>query len=388
MIGAVPVSAPPDILPTPRLLVLTASFGDGHNSAARGLADAMRQLAKSSVRVEVRDFIREAQPLVSRFLEKAYAATITHAPWAWRQFYRTAGRLPLEDDPVGALQLVKHALATELRRDPPAAIACTFPLYPHLLHRLLGRSPLPVHTVVTDSISIHPIWRCDSIQTYLAPDEISAGLLRAWAHAGTEVVDSGFPVSPVFASLPTHRPGDTPLSALFFPAGDRGTFAQSLRSLLLDGPPGLGLTIVLGRHADRLGPLARRLISEHSARRVTLLDWVSEVPRLMTTHDLVISKAGGATTHETAAAGRPSLIVKVVPGQEEGNVELLERRGSGLFEDDPEALGPLLRTLVDSGHWLRLRDAAWRHRRPDGALAAARHVLASVARNRPDSNDP
>jgi processive 1,2-diacylglycerol beta-glucosyltransferase len=381
MLTIVPAVEPSPVTAPPRLLILTASFGDGHNSAARGLAEAARQLAGDTVRVDVRDLIRESQPVVSRMLEKAYAATITHAAWAWRQFYRTAGRLPLENDPLRALEPVRLALAAELRRDPPATIACTFPVYPHLLHRLLGRSSLPVHTIVTDSITIHPVWRCDSVRTYFAADEISASLLRPWAGPGTEVVDSGFPVSPAFARLPAEPAQSPPRTALFFAASDGRTFARSLRSLLRDGPPELALTLVLGRHANRLGPVAQSLAAEYPHRRVHILGWTTDVPHLMTTHDLVIAKAGGATTHETAAAGRPNLIVKVVPGQEEGNVELVQRRGSGLFEDDPDALGPLLRSLVASGEWSRLRDAAWRHRRPLGAFTAARHVLASLSSN-------
>jgi len=375
MIQTVPVSAPFAAMTTPRLLLLTASFGDGHNSAARGLAEALRREAGNTVRVDVRDFIREAQPLVGRLLEKSYAFMITHAPWAWRKFYQTAGRLPLEEDPAFALHAVRQALADDLRHDRPAAVVCTFPLYPHLLHRLLGRSELPVHTVVTDSISIHPVWRCDSVRTYFAADEVSASLLRPWAQAGSTVVDAGFPVHPAFADLPAHPAGDTPRTVLFFPAGGRTSFARSLHSLLDTGPRDLELTIVLGRQAARLGPVAREIIERHARRRISVLGWTNDIPRLMTTHDLVIAKAGGATTHETAAAGRPSLIIKVVPGQEEGNVELVQRRGSGLLEEDPSALGPLLRRLVETGEWRRLRDAAWRHRRPDGAIVAARHVL-------------
>jgi processive 1,2-diacylglycerol beta-glucosyltransferase len=93
------------------------------------------------------------------------------------------------------------------------------------------------------------------------------------------------------------------------------------------------------------------------------------------THDLIIAKAGGATTHETGAAGRPSILVKVVPGQEEGNVELVQRRGSGLLEEDPAALGSTIQQLVTSGAWGTMRDAAWKHRRPAGALIAARAIL-------------
>ena len=38
---------------TPRVLILTASFGDGHNSAARGLAEGLRREAGERVRVDV-----------------------------------------------------------------------------------------------------------------------------------------------------------------------------------------------------------------------------------------------------------------------------------------------------------------------------------------------
>jgi processive 1,2-diacylglycerol beta-glucosyltransferase len=371
----------------PRLLILTASFGDGHNSAARGLAQAAEELAGCGARVDVLDGIRQAQPLLSRLLEKAYAAAITHTPWAWRQFYRSAGRLPLEDDPSSILQPVRDLLAQELVRDPPAAVACTFPLYPHLLNRLLGKFSLPVHTIVTDSITIHPVWRCDSVRTYFAADEISADLLKSWAAPGTEVVDSGFPVSPVLARLTRQPAGDVLRSALFFPAGSRRTFVRSLHSLLGSGPAGLRLTIVLGRHAERLGPAAREVLAAHPGREVEVLGWVNDVPRLLSTHDMVIAKAGGATTHETAAAGRPSLIVKVVPGQEEGNIELVQRRGSGVFEGDPDALGPVLARLAGGGGWTRLRDAAWRYRRPHGAQTVARHILTPIL-GEPSASSP
>lgn len=380
MLPFVPDAAPsPSSVPARRLLVLSASFGDGHNSAARGLATALREQAGPDSRVEVRDFVRESQPVISRMLEKAYATTITHAPWAWRRFYRRAGRLELSRDPVRGLDPVRSVMARDLRDDPPAAVVCTFPLYPPLLTRLLGRGNVPVHSVVTDSISIHPIWRCEGVRTYFAADESSAEILRAWITPGVHVVDSGFPVSPAFARLPTQPPNDRLRSALYFPAGDRRSFARALRSLRLHGPPGMSLTIVLGRHAARLGPVAREILAETSGAPVTLLGWTSDVPNLMSTHDLVIAKAGGATTHETAAAGRPSLIFKVVPGQEEGNVELVQRRGSGLLEEDPDALGPLLSRLVSSGRWTYLRDAAWRHRRPNGATVVARHILAGLA---------
>ncbi len=370
----------------PRILILTASFGDGHNSAARGLAAALRPRVGEDFRVDVRDFIRETQPMTGRLLEQLYRFSITRAPWTWRQFYRAAGKVPASSDPGTVLRPLARALMDDLRRDPPAAIAVTFPLYPHLLRRLGGPAAAPVFTLVTDSITIHPIWKCEGVRAYFAPDETSAAQLRHALGAGVEVDDTGFAVAPVFNELPAQPPADTPRRVLIFPAASRRLTQRTLDSLFTASPPECEFTVVLGRQADHLGAAVAEVRARFPQRRADVLGWVDNVPELMTGHDLIIAKAGGATTHECGAAGRPVILTKVVPGQEEGNAELVQRRGSGLHEEDPEDLGPLLRQLKESGDWLRLRDAAWRYRRPDGALSAADHLLSAIgySKNRKD----
>jgi processive 1,2-diacylglycerol beta-glucosyltransferase len=52
-------------------------------------------------------------------------------------------------------------------------------------------------------------------------------------------------------------------------------------------------------------------------------------------HHVVISKAGGATTREAIAARCPMLVSQIVPGQEEGNYELLRRHGVGALAETP-----------------------------------------------------
>ena len=47
------------------------------------------------------------------------------------------------------------------------------------------------------------------------------------------------------------------------------------------------------------------------------------MPELMMSHHLVISKAGGATVQEAIAARCPMIVNQVIPGQEEGNAELI-----------------------------------------------------------------
>jgi processive 1,2-diacylglycerol beta-glucosyltransferase len=87
------------------------------------------------------------------------------------------------------------------------------------------------------------------------------------------------------------------------------------------------LTITAGRDPDLRAKLIER--TRKHADRVRVLGWTNQMPELMMSHHLVISKAGGATVQEAIAARCPMIVNQVIPGQEEGNAELIWRFGLG-----------------------------------------------------------
>ncbi len=369
-----------DFVP-PRILILTASFGDGHNSAARGLAAAFGRVAPERYRVEVRDLVAEAEPWKGRKLQQLYAFAITHVPEVWRQFYKLAARMPLREDPLHVFGRIEQALVRELRADPPAAVVATFPLYPQQIQKMFGAAGpgMPVYTVVTDSITVHPVWMSDVAAAYFVADDCTSREMRRQGVEPARIVTTGFAVNPVFAEMNVQPPADSPESLLYFPVSSAGAVRTGLASMLRDGPPQLQLTVVLGRHHQRLGGVVKEVAAAFPERRVATLGWVDDVPALMASHDVVVAKAGGATTHECAAAGRPLVIAKIVPGQEEGNAELVERLRCGVREERPAELGRALARLASPAVWRKVRDAAWSQRRPAGALRIARHVVGALA---------
>ena len=138
--------------------------------------------------------------------------------------------------------------------------------------------------------------------------------------------------------------------------------------------PGLHLTVTYGRDEA----LRQRLEAAAAGRPLELHGWTDRMPELLMTHHLLIGKAGGATVQESIAAGTPMLITHVVPGQEEGNAQLL-------FENECGALCPTAGALAAKIESLFLNDAAgWRQweqniarlARPDAALQIADFVLA------------
>ena len=100
------------------------------------------------------------------------------------------------------------------------------------------------------------------------------------------------------------------------------------------------------------------------------------------THHVVISKAGGATTQEALAAGCPMIVNQIVPGQEEGNYELLRRHGVGALAETPaDVLAALERAFAAQGRvWREWRAALRPLSRPAAAQDLARALEAHAGR--------
>jgi len=63
------------------ILLLTAGFGDGHNTAARNVMHALNRLAPQEETVLV-DVFDAAHPMLSPMMKQGYQLLITRAPWA------------------------------------------------------------------------------------------------------------------------------------------------------------------------------------------------------------------------------------------------------------------------------------------------------------------
>ena len=71
-----------------RILILTASFGEGHNSAARGVRDGLARVAPEGVDVEFRVLFAEAYGPINELIRKSFLAMINLAPRVWGIVYR------------------------------------------------------------------------------------------------------------------------------------------------------------------------------------------------------------------------------------------------------------------------------------------------------------
>ena len=108
-----------------------------------------------------------------------------------------------------------------------------------------------------------------------------------------------------------------------------------------------------------------------------ILGWTDEIPTLLATHHVVVSKAGGATTQEALAARCPMIVNQIVPGQEEGNLRLLEKLGGGALAETPDQIRAITADLLadQAEQWRAMKQKLALYHRNAGCFQAARHVI-------------
>jgi processive 1,2-diacylglycerol beta-glucosyltransferase len=369
---------------SPRILIITAAFGEGHNSAARNLALALTEMGAVT---QVSDPCILGAPRLTTVVSWAYRFVTIHFPRIWAAIYRSTDRNDFSRAPSPVMRMPENALAALIEGFRPDLVVSTYPLYPYFLARIFAKSgkPIPVFTVITDSIEINSAWLRAPTGFWLVTDPATRDAMIRKGLPAEKIIDTGFPVHPAFAKLAPVDAADAcaPFRVLYFPMAKKSFIRRHCRALL-DASPHVTLTIVLGRNVRLLYPRAREIRDAYPGR-VRLIGWTRKVPQLLNRHHLIVGKAGGATVHEAIAARCPMLVHHLVPGQEEGNMRLLETIGAGRLAETPEALGSSITDLLgdQAAAWRSMKQALVRHGRNAGAITAAKFILGEISHSKP-----
>jgi UDP-N-acetylglucosamine:LPS N-acetylglucosamine transferase len=311
-----------------RILILTAGYGEGHNSAARGIESGLARLAPTA-HVESHDLFAETFGRPNEWVRKGYLTLINKWPRSWGWVYRWLDRKQDFDRDLAWFRPLKHHFADLLQRFQPDIVVSVFPPYPYLLRQIQPKATCKSIVVVTDSITVNAIWYRSAADAFLVPNEQSAVVVRAGGVAADKIHTFGFPVNPKFADLPRRPPPSSerrPRLLYMINAGTRQAPEIARRLTQLD----IDLTVTVGRD-EKL----RAAIEQVAASKAKVVGWTDQLPELLCQSHLLIGKAGGATVQETIAAGCPMIINHIVSGQEEGNAQLIVETKSGAIAHAP-----------------------------------------------------
>jgi processive 1,2-diacylglycerol beta-glucosyltransferase len=362
-----------------KILILTAGYGEGHNSAARGIRDGLRKVSPDGVHVELHDLFAETYGFVNDWARVAYMAMINRTPQVWGVIYRWLDR---QEKFAGDFRIffnLKNYLRRMLDRVQPDVIVSVYPAYSHMLDELLGWEGAPQHkrvVVITDSISVNAIWYRCSADYFILPNEVSAEVLLTAGVPAEKVKTFGFPVSPIFAQPGEIRlpPSDETGRRVLYIINAANSAAPDLVRRLA-GLSEIQLTVTVGRNAGL--KLSVEKIRQTVTQEFEAVDWSDELPRLLRANHLVISKAGGATVQEAMCAGCPMIVNHVIPGQEEGNARYIMETKSGDVALTHDAVIAAVQKAFanDAAQWHEWSTNISRLGRPTASLDIAKFLL-------------
>lgn len=358
-----------------KILILTASFGEGHNSAARGIRDAINQLALGA-RPEIRDIFGEAFGPINELARRAYLGVIDHAPHRWASLYSWIDKRRDYRAGLRWFYPARRRLAELIHSHQPDVIVSVYPAYPYFLDEIFQRplTVMPKRIVcVTDSITINAIWLRGETDYFLVANEQTADVVAAAGIPREKLRVFGFPVNPEFAGTKQSRSSAPPWRILYMVNSGKGAAPELVRHLVK--LPNTELTVTVGR--DESLWRAVEGVRSVSAQKFRIIGWTTELPRLLTEHHVLISKAGGATVQEAIAAACPMIINQIVPGQEEGNAQLIRETNCGAIAlDNAELITALQGALANDAQVLReWASNVSRISRPAAALEIAKFLL-------------
>ncbi len=362
-----------------RILILTAGFGDGHKAAASNLRAAL-ELVTDEAKVEVLDLFESSYGVLNALLKQSYRGLVRYAPGVWSGVssildHHTVFRW--QTDMMGSL---RTALEDVLEQAEPDVVVSTYPVYGQFvedIYREHAERPFRLITVITESIRVCSSWYRAPCDLFVVPNNLTAAALQDAGVGQDRIKTLGFPVTPLFSSERSHIAPPKyhwdPKKVLYVINTGKAKAGKCLERLL--SIPNLELTVTVARDASLKAKLAGRL--REYGDRVRLYGWTNRMPKLLMSHHLVIGKAGGALVHEAIAARCPIIANQVIPGQEEGNAQLIETFGVGAVAHTKRQLSELVEGAFahQARQWLEWRQNLDKVSRPDAAVQIAQLIL-------------
>jgi processive 1,2-diacylglycerol beta-glucosyltransferase len=158
------------------------------------------------------------------------------------------------------------------------------------------------------------------------------------------------------------------------PSTRRTHTVDQIRALL--ALPDIALTVIAGKHQRIFDAVEASGLAD--GKRCHLVGWTDAMPQLLREHHVFIGKAGGAIVQEALASHCPFVVSHLVPGQEEGNIALIERLdvGARAYESTHQLTGVIRAMMADdASQWRCWKSNLAQHSNPGAADRIAARVL-------------
>ncbi|AZK44902.1 MGDG synthase family glycosyltransferase [Paenibacillus lentus] len=332
---------------SPKVLIMYASYGDGHYQASKALEASFRQSGITNI--VLLDLMAEAHPFLNEMTKFVYMQSFKTIPLLYGWVYNATKGMHPDTSLLSVLNsLGMRKMQQAISSIEPDLIIHTFPQL--AMPKLLKKTglTLPLVNIVTD-FDLHGRWvHPDVDRYYVATEDLRTEVVRRGIPA-ERVLASGIPLMPDFGhSSPVETERlctlESSKKTILIMAGAFGVMQGILdicEKLLANDK--YQVMAVCGRNKE-LHRKLKQVLGLHP--HFHLFGYVSEIAQLMQLSDCIITKPGGITLSESLVSRLPIFLYRPVPGQELNNALYLERKGVAHIANDSEMLFKQIDSLL------------------------------------------
>ncbi|NRF96106.1 hypothetical protein HQN89_35510 [Paenibacillus frigoriresistens] len=333
----------------PKILVLTAGYGNGHLQASQALSEQFeKQGAKQVVTL---DLMKEGHPLLNTITISLYNKS-TQVARMGLDYYGWSYYLTREAEYDALINrslniLGRKKLFQYIQQIRPDAVVNTFPFgaTPEVC-RTLGVSNF---TVITD-YALHSRWIHPEVDKYYVATEVLQQQLMSKGFTKNQIHVSGIPIRKQFDEMKSDKQSvlvnNTKKKSILVMAGDYGISSymeEMVLSLLAIGDH--EITVICGRN-EKVKHKLDALQSFHP--NLNVLGYVSNIHEYMSNTTCIVTKAGGLTLTEAISMRIPIFIFKPYAGQERENAIFLSEQGVASISNHVDELAAQIKGLIDT----------------------------------------
>lgn len=291
----------------PRILILTADIGEGHDLPARVLAQEIAE-RRATAHVVVTDGLAAMGRLIGAIVRDNSEVVVRRAPWLYDIQYWLLSRIPAVGrlaSTVGRVFGAPGLLRLIVRHDPDVVVS-TYPGTTEVLGQLRasGRLRVPVVSAITDLAGLR-YWAHPGVDLHLVTHREAIAEVEQIAGTGRTTWVSGL-TSRAFSDPPAR---DVARRALGLPLEGNlvvvsgggwavGDLEGAARAVLRR--PGATAVVLAGRDAPTQARLKRVFVDQ---ARVRVLGFTDRMCELLAAADAIIHSTAGLTILEAQLSG-------------------------------------------------------------------------------------
>lgn len=338
-----------------KVLVLSCSTGQGHNSCALAIKE---YLEEQNINCQIKDALTFISPQVSDFMSWGHCFMYRYLPGLFRWGYKYSEKHPaVFKENSGIYKMLTSGaehIYQFITKEQFDVIICTHPFSAMILTRILKVHSIQAETAfVATDYTCYPGMEFCNLQHYFVPSKCLKNEFQKSGIPRERIIAAGIPLCRKMYDRTDKADAKRLLGIgsknrhLLIMCGSMGCgpIAKIVKHISKGLAENMELSVICGTNRRLQRKLERKYKQNE---KIHIIGYTSQMSLYMDSADLLLTKPGGISITEAAVRKLPMAFVNAVAGCEQYNMDFFLKMGAAVTSDSAKELAEQSIRILES----------------------------------------